>query len=41
VTLPIEDAPAGETVTLTVTVEPVPGEEIEDNNTFTTDVTFE
>jgi hypothetical protein len=41
VNLPIEDAPAGETAQLTVTVEPVAGEEIEDNNTISTEVTFE
>jgi hypothetical protein len=41
VTLPIEDAPAGETVTLVVRVEPVPDEEIEENNEATYDVSFE
>jgi hypothetical protein len=41
VNLPVEDAPAGETVSLTVIVEPVAGEEIEDNNEATYDVTFE
>ena len=41
VNLPIQDAPAGDTVGLTVTVEPVPGEEIEDNNSIATEVTFE
>jgi hypothetical protein len=41
VTLPIEDAPAGETVTLVVRVEPVPDEAIEENNEAAYDVTFE
>ena len=31
----------GETQELTVSVEPVPGEEIEENNTLTTEVTWE
>jgi hypothetical protein len=42
VRIPIEpDPPAGETLTLEVAVTPVPGEEIEDNNTETYQVTFE
>ena len=41
VTLSIDDAPSGETGELTVTVAPVPGEEIEDNNTLTAEVTWE
>jgi hypothetical protein len=41
VTLPIDPAPSPGTYELTVTAEPVPGEEIEDNNTYTATVTFE
>lgn len=41
VNIPIQPAPAGATGELTVTAEPVPGEEIEDNNTLTAEVTFE
>jgi hypothetical protein len=41
VNLPIEGAESGSTQELTVTVEPVPGEEIEENNTLTTEVTWE
>ncbi|HEX6117445.1 MAG TPA: CARDB domain-containing protein [Solirubrobacterales bacterium] len=40
VNVPVEAA-AGDTGELTVSVEPVPGEEIEENNTLTTEVTFE
>jgi hypothetical protein len=40
VSLPIEPTPSG-TAEITVTAEPVPGEEIEDNNTLTASVTFE
>lgn len=40
VSLPIEPAPSGD-AELTVTAEPVPGEEIEDNNSLTASVTFE
>jgi len=42
VNVPISSAPAsGSSVELTVSVKPVPGEEIEENNTRTTEVTFE
>jgi hypothetical protein len=42
VRIPIQpDPPTGEALTLEVTVQPVPGEEIEDNNTSTYQVTFE
>jgi hypothetical protein len=41
VNLPIEPTPSPGTVELTVTAEPVPGEEIEDNNSYTASVTFE
>ena len=42
VNVPISSAPAsGASVELTVSVKPVPGEEIEENNTRTTEVTFE
>ncbi|MGI8460728.1 MAG: hypothetical protein ACR2OC_03700 [Solirubrobacterales bacterium] len=41
VNLPLEGVEAGTTVELTVTAEPVPGEEIEDNNSITASVTFE
>jgi hypothetical protein len=41
VNIPIQPAPSPGTVELTVIVEPVPGEEIEDNNEVTGEVTFE
>ena len=41
VTIPIDPAPSAGTYELTVTAEPVPGEEIEDNNSLTASVTFE
>ena len=41
VNLPIDGAESGSTQELTVSVEPVPGEEIEENNTLTTEVTWE
>jgi hypothetical protein len=41
VTLPIDPPPSPGTYELAVTAEPVPGEEIEDNNTYTASVTFE
>jgi CARDB len=41
VNLPIDPEPSAGTVELTVTAEPVPGEEIEDNNSVTASVTFE
>jgi hypothetical protein len=41
VNIPIEDAPAGETVTLVVRVEPVAGEQVEDNNEASYEVSFE
>ena len=41
VTLPVDPEPSPGTYELTVTAEPVPGEEIEDNNTYTASVTFE
>jgi hypothetical protein len=41
VNIPIEPTPSPGTAELTVTAEPVPGEEIEDNNSLTVSVTFE
>jgi hypothetical protein len=41
VSLPIQQTPSPGVYELTVVAEPVPGEEIEDNNEVTTDVTFE
>jgi hypothetical protein len=41
VNLPIDPEPSPGTAELTVTAEPVPGEEIEDNNSVTATVTFE
>jgi hypothetical protein len=41
VELPIDPTPSPGTVELTVTAEPVAGEEIEDNNSLTAEVTFE
>lgn len=42
VTIPLKPTPtAGDTGSVTVTVEPVCGEQVEDNNTFSYDLTFE